>query len=387
MRILFWSEQFWPNIGGAEIIALKLILALSDRGYEFAVVTRKDSPDLPSIDRYKGISIYRFPFWKVLIMTRNLDRLMLIRRQVADLKRKFEPDIVHINGLGPTTLFFHSETKEVCPAPCLITLHQGIKNSSMEMSSLALADWVAGCSEATLDEARKLNPAIRSRSSVIRNGIEQLTVLPSPLPFDPPKLLCLGRLATQKGFDVALTAFASIVDRYPHVRLVLAGDGPERLELERQAQELGIIHAVDFLGWVAPEMIPEIINTSTIVLMPSRWEGLPLVALEVGLMARPIVATPVDGLTEVIEHQRTGVLVEPEDSVGFSEAIEQLLDNPERAKNIGHEARRRIRRVFSFERHVNAYNSLYRKLNKEQYPIDTGSSPESPDCSTHINRR
>lgn len=116
-------------------------------------------------------------------------------------------------------------------------------------------------------------PEIATRSSFIYKGRNAPTLTPKPLPIEAPKFLCLGRLDIQKGFDVGLTAFVSLVDRYTHVLLVLAGDGPKRLSLEQQTKELGIIHAVDFLGWVSPAVVPEIINASTIVLMPSRWEG------------------------------------------------------------------------------------------------------------------
>ena len=112
MRILFWSELFWPYMGGAEIFASKLLLALRQRGYEIVVVTRQDTPDLPLKDQYKGITVYRLPFWQAL-MERNLDRLIAVRRQMADLKHHFAPDLVHLHGFGPTSFFFHLETAHV----------------------------------------------------------------------------------------------------------------------------------------------------------------------------------------------------------------------------------------------------------------------------------
>src|SRR5215510_15920185 len=112
MRVLFWSELFWPYIGGAEIVATKLILALQERGHEFLVVTRQDFPDLPAQDRYKGIPITRFPFWTTLVNTDHhvADRVMAVRRQVAELKRAFAPDLAHLHGFGPTSAFFHLDT-------------------------------------------------------------------------------------------------------------------------------------------------------------------------------------------------------------------------------------------------------------------------------------
>jgi len=153
-----------------------------------------------------------------------------------------------------------------------------------------------------------------------------------------------------------------IARRYPRARLVIAGDGPARTELERQASDRHLSHAVEFVGWVAPDRVPDLINHSTIVLMPSREDSFPLVALEAGALARPIVATRVGGLPEIIQHQETGLLVEKEDSNGLAQAISFLLGHPEAAVSMGQAAQRRIEVAFSWEKHVDAYDTLYRRL-------------------------
>src|SRR5262249_3612688 len=178
--------------------------------------------------------------------------------------------------------------------------------------TLRNAVWVVGCSEAILLRGQQFVPEIIPRSSVIYNARKEPSLLPGPLPSKAPRVLCLGRLAPEKGFDLALTAFAAVIERHPHARLLIAGDGPARSDLERQAGQSGLGRAVDFVGWVAPDQIPALLNGATAVVIPSRQEGLPLVAVEAALMARPVVATRVGGLPEAIVHQQTGVLVEPE---------------------------------------------------------------------------
>src|SRR5438093_12924190 len=120
---------------------------------------------------------------------------------------------------------------------------------------LRVADWVTGKAAAVLAQARQFAPEITSRSSVIHNGLEVPALLPQPLPTDAPRLLCLGRLAFQKGFDVALTAFASITDHFPRASLIVAGDGPERSSLEHRVAELGLANVVQFMGWVSPHEV------------------------------------------------------------------------------------------------------------------------------------
>jgi len=332
------------------------------------VITLKEYSDRPEEDNYKGIPVFRLPFWTA-IANGDVDLSMHLRQRVTKLKREFSHDLLHIFFLGPSILF-HFQTLDVRPAPLLVSMDSAFPKRNIESDSLASrtlrsADWITCVSSAKLTEARRLIPEIAPRSSFIYKGRKAPTLTSKPLPIEAPKFLCLGRLDIQKGFDVALTAFASLVDRYPHVRLVLAGDGPKRSVLEQQAQELGIIHAVDFLGWVAPELVPELINDSMIVLMPSRWEGLPQVAMEAALMARPVVATRVDGVPEIVLHGQTGLLIESEDSSALAEAIESLLVHPEVAVEMGQAARMHVKKKFSWDHYVKAYDTLYRKLISE----------------------
>lgn len=366
MRVLLWSESFWPNIGGVEVFNMRLVLAMRERGHECIVVTRHDSPDLPQEDRYEGVPVHRFPLWSAL-MSRDIDQLTMVRRQVADLKRAFAPDLIHIHGFGPTCSLFHLETTKAYPTTLLVTLANderpafAIKRELMARL-LRSANWVNGVSTETLMQARQMVPEIIPRSSVIYYGMDVPSLLPAPLPFEAPRLLCLGRLAPQKGFDLALTAFTSLIARFPGAQMVIAGDGPEQTKLKQQIAELGLTERVERVGWVAPDEVPALINTATMVVMPSRWEGLPLVALQASVMARPIVATRVGGLPEVVVHQETGLVVEPEDCVGLAEVVAFLLEHPQVAVQMGQAGRRRVQEVFGWQRCIDAYDALYKKL-------------------------
>jgi len=374
MRVLFWSETFWPRVGGVENLAAKLLPALQHRGYEFIVVSW-GTPDLPREQLYEGIPVYRFPFFSGLAAG-NLDPLMETSAHVAKLKRDFGPDLVHINSYGRSVLF-HLITANTHPAPMLLTLHQALPNEPVGRETLLgkilqTVDWVTACSAAVLDHTGELVRDIIPRSSLIYNALEVPTFDPQPISFDPPRLLCLGRLVPEKGFDLALTAFTTILDRFPGARLVMAGDGPERERLQQQMIHLGLVNSVEFVGRVPPETVAHLIDESTLVVIPSRLEGFGLVALEAALMARPVVATHVGGLPEVVVHEQTGFLVESENSHALAEAIALLLNNPATAKKFGQAARSRAEEVFSWERHVSAYDALYRRLgNYERRVVST----------------
>jgi len=368
VRVLYWTQLFWPYIGGVEVLATKFLPAMRERGYEFAVVTSHGSLNLPDEAEYRGIRIYRFPF-QTALAGGNVDKLMTALQGVVRLKRAFRPDLIHINFSDPS-IFFNFHSSAAYPAPVLIAIRVALPNGhtsgqpdTLLGQTFRAADWITANSAAMLADARRLVPEIVHRSSVIYNGLSMPDVPVMPLPFLPPLLLCLGRLVEDKGFDVALRAFAALVGRFPQLRLIIAGDGPARLALERQAFDLGLSSVVQFAGWVVPERVPELINGATIVVIPSRWqEAFSLVALQAAQMARPVVGTRVGGLPEVIVHGQTGLLVENEDTHALAEAIAYLLDNPQAATEMGLAGRRRAQGLFSWESHINAYDELYKRL-------------------------
>ena len=126
---------------------------------------------------------------------------------------------------------------------------------------------------------------------------------------------------------------------------------------------MGIDAHVDFVGWVDPAKIPELINAATVVVVPSRWEeAFGLVALEAAQMARPVVGTRVGGLPEVVRDGETGLVVPKEDPVALADAMIRLLADPRRATAMGQNARRRALEHFGWEHFLDAYDALYRRL-------------------------
>jgi len=367
MRVLFWTANFWPNIGGVGILASQLLPALRQRGHEFVVITPRTSPALPCKELYRGTPIYRFPFWEAMI---DVDRLTEIQHEIVGIERAFRPDLVHIYATNRSNFLYHLALSG-CSVPLLVTLHGRWQEQADDLvkRTLHAAQWVVGCSSAILIEGRRLVPAIRPRSSVVRNSVMQPSLDPAPLPFRAPRLVCLGRLSSVKGFDLAVTAFASVVNRFPRARLCIAGDGPERTRLEGLAAQKGVAGSVEFAGRVDPSAVPSLINSATIVVVPSRQEAFGLVALEAAWMGRPAVVSCVDGLPDLIVHHQTGLLVEKENSKALAEGILFLLEHPEEAVKMGEAARQRAIERYDWESHVDAYDRLYKNLARGE---DTG---------------
>jgi len=368
MRLVFLNEAFWPAIGGIEVLSRKALVALQSRGYETTVITSFAGDDLPERDEVDGIQVYRLPFRRAL-GGRDLEAIVRCRNELSRLKGHLRPDVIQLNFSGPSGYFLLAAESAVDPPFVMAVRHSldgDISGETIVGRLLRSADWVTGNSVATLEGARRVAPDIESRSSVILNAMEAPPVGPRPLSFDPPELLCLGRIVYEKGFHVAVEAFQRIHRRFPRARLTIAGDGPERGALHEQVSRLGLERAVRFTGWIRPERVPAVIGEASIVLVPSREESFGLVALEAGLMGRPVVASRVGGLPEVVSHLETGLTVPADDADAMAEAAIRLLDDPQLAGRLGGAARIRGLNTFAFERYVDQYDALYRRLADRQ---------------------
>lgn len=361
-RILFWCSRFRPHIGGIPLLCAGVLAALRARGYELVVITQHDRPDLPAQDLLGDTPVYRLPFWQALERYDGAQMHALLR-QVTAIKRDFRPDLVHVFHIGPEA-FFELQTRAAAPCPLVCSAHSMYPDAiftgeTVVRHILRSAAGIAACSGATRRQILQALPDLAPHTSVIHSAVAAPTLPAGPAPPGAARLLCVGRLIEEKGFDLALAALAMVRAAQPDVALVIAGDGPARAALEAQARTLDLAGAVTFTGWVDPDAVPALMRAATIVLMPSRTEGLPLVSLQAAWMARPLIAAHVGGLPEVVLHGRTGLLVAPDTSAALAEAILQLLREPERAAAMGTAAQDHVARAFSWQHCIDAYEHMY----------------------------
>lgn len=148
-------------------------------------------------------------------------------------------------------------------------------------------------------------------------------------------LLFVGRLRIRKGVEVLLHAIHRLRERYPDLRLRVAGSGEHRENLERVAQNLDLDLFVEFLGACSPDEVPDLMARSRALVVPSIYEGMPLVVLEAMAAGLPVVASRVSGIPEVVQDGESGWLVPPEDIGALAEALQEILENPEEARRRG----------------------------------------------------
>jgi glycosyltransferase involved in cell wall biosynthesis len=366
VRILFWTELYWPHIGGIEVKSHHLALALQARGHEVAVITSHGSLALPDRANHDGIEIRRYPFLEALAGKR-LDLLAVARKGVQEFKRDFRPDLTQVFFTDPSVIF-HWMTQSASKAPTIVAVPialDGLRSGdgTLLMRTLKQASWIVATSHAMLSDVIALAPEVEQRCSVIHNSLDPPKLPSSPLPFNPPVLLCVGRVVREKGFDLAIQSLPEILRKFPSARLRIAGDGPLRADLRDDAAALGIAKSVEFLGWVDPVEVPRWIDRSTLVLVPSRWrEAFGNIALQAMQMGRPVVAAATGGLPEVVDHEGTGLLTPVEDAAALSRAVLRLLGDHGLAKRLGYAGKLAAATRFSFDDYVGQHELLYAKL-------------------------
>ena len=204
---------------------------------------------------------------------------------------------------------------------------------------------------------------------VIRNGIDLAKYPavaadrrpPAGLPLGRRLVLCVGRLERQKGLDWLLRTAPQWLARLPDCDLVLAGKGPDQSRMQRLAQRLGIADRVCFAGW--RNDVPEILAASELLVLPSRWEGMPNVVLEAMASRRPVLATKVEGVSELLGVEDEAQTVNWGDSQGLVAKLVRLLSDRPLALELGEKNRRRAEQEFSIDRVVAAYEALWSDLN------------------------
>jgi glycosyltransferase involved in cell wall biosynthesis len=244
---------------------------------------------------------------------------------------------------------------------------------------LAVERWLARRTD------RLLTVSAQVRRELLELGIgtpEQLVVVPLGLDLDPflavgaagdgelrralgiepaaPVVAVVARLVPIKAHEVFFGAAAIVSARRRDVRFPVVGDGERRAELEALVTRLGLAGSVRFLGWRGD--LPAIYREADVVVLTSRNEGSPVSLIEAMAAGRPVVATRVGGVPDLVEDGVNGCLVDPDRPAAVAEAVLALLDDPDRRHALGQAGRKRVHPAFSAERLLRDVDALYAAL-------------------------
>lgn len=175
---------------------------------------------------------------------------------------------------------------------------------------------------------------------------------------DTEFLICsVGRMVWQKGFEFLINAIPEVIRVIPNAKFMFVGDGPLRGKLGALSEELGVRDRIVFAGF--RNDINDILSAIDLLVVPSLLEGFPMIILEAMAIAKPIIATNIDGITEQIIDGENGNLVSPRDHSALAEAILRLIQDKELSIKLGVSARKKVEQEFSVEKMVAETEKVY----------------------------
>lgn len=370
MNILHWGDGFWPRIGGIETLTVQFIKKMQQRGHRYLVLAQKDKSTWLDEETYQDIQIRRLDF-DTAIVKQQFFLIKEINKTVQNILHSFKPDVIHLHTAHGASALIFFMLRKLFNVPILLTAHghyQCPQNSEifpLAKMVLTAPDYISCVSNSVMQVIKEHSPELQHKMCFIHNSLDFPDIAPKPLPFDPPILLCLGRLTFEKGFDTAIKAMSLIIKEFPSAKLIIAGEGIEKQSLINLVNELQLNSCVSFTGRINAEEIYHLINDATAVLMPSTFEAFGLVALETGFLKRPLIGSNTGGIAEIVIDQETGLLVPPGDEHKWYDAIKSLFNNPEYAVNLGEKARQHIDESFQFSSFLDNYEKIYKDLCKD----------------------
>jgi glycosyltransferase involved in cell wall biosynthesis len=199
----------------------------------------------------------------------------------------------------------------------------------------------------------------QARAKKYAHEIEQNLILPKTKPI----VTYIGYLREQKGVKYLIQAIPQILREHSNAYFLIVGPGPQRNELIQLATKMGVAEKTLFIEYIDPEKIPAVYYKSTLIVFPSIWpEPLGRIHLEAYAVEKPVVATNVGGIPEIVQNNVNGLLVPPKDSTKLAEAINTLLADPETCRIMGVEGRKYIETNNSPQRVLNQFLTIYQQV-------------------------
>lgn len=355
---------------GAERVLLELLVELRHSAYPgilgCLVEPQAAEPEVARRARLEGVRVEVFP------TRRGLDRksAACIRAYV----RANGVGLIHCHGYKPNILCGLFTDGRI---PRVSTAHGWAQGSGLKVSlynwldrlALKRMNAVVGVSDALVQQLRTAGIAtglIRKIPNGIRvrgRSLPTAPALPDAVQESASKEVVLGavgRLAPVKGYSYLLTAMQEVAAQYPHCRLIIAGDGPLRQELESLRDRLGLGQIVHFAGFL--ENMEEFFKRIDVFLMPSLSEGLPMALLEAMACGKVCIASEVGGIPEVMTSPDVGILVPPAQPSALAKAVLSVIRDGDGRRMMGEKARQVIVQRFSVERMAADYLEFYGQI-------------------------
>ena len=219
--------------------------------------------------------------------------------------------------------------------------------------SLKSADKIRGVAEYLIAKAKKISPNKKYFNFPTFTDLD-IFLEEKNYRFDP-FILFVGYLQEVKGAKYLIDAFREVSDDFPEFKLVIIGDGSEKEALENKVSGIGLGNKVEFKGKLPLGETKEVMRRCYCLVLPSLSEGLPRVILEAMALAKPVIASNVGGIPDLVKNSRTGFTFSPGNSSELAERLKALLSDKDRAVDMGREGRALVEESFSNKKHNEAY--------------------------------
>lgn len=383
MRILLAPASYAPSVGGVETTVAQLATNLQASGHHVRVITLRCTWRSPPEEVIDGISVCRLPmFFPHALVHRNpatcirttikaVALPILLPWGVLSLTktlRQWRPDVVNLHYVGGQAPYWLL-ARRLRNFPLVVSVHgtdieRDPLTSKMARrvttATLHAAKLVLSNSQYLAKQARKIVPEIEAKIRIVGNGIDPHEVAETAqFSHTHPYVLGLGRFVWKKGFDILLKSFARVAHDHPEWDLLLAGDGVELRPCQELAKSLGLADRVRFLGSVARKEALALICGCDLFVLPSRSEPFGIVLLEAMAAKKPVVATDVGGVSDLILSGDTGLLVPGDSPEALASGIDRLIRDPGLRKDMGTRGYALMTAKFTIDtvvaRHIEAY--------------------------------
>jgi len=221
-------------------------------------------------------------------------------------------------------------------------------------------------SQAFLGDVLSLFPNLAKKSTFIHNGIDVLKIrqIDKQQTSDNSNryILCIATHNEKKAIDVLIRAFALLKDKDERLKLIVVGDGPLRNQHEELSKSLAIKDRIEFVGWKNTADVSMYLNGCEIFVLPSRSEPFGIVIIEAMACQKPVVASAVGGIPEIIENGKSGVLVEPDNPDALFNALLTVLKDYNLRSSISINGYKRVVECFRYEHTGAKYVGLFSDL-------------------------
>ena len=376
MKILLLNSEYPPVGGGAGNASANIARLLVQMGNEVLVLTSKFG-NLPDDELCDGVRILRGPAFRQFgdRSTAMEQSSFIVGASIRALSliRHFKPDITFaFFGLPSGAVAWL--LKIILGIPYVVSLRGGDVPGFRPYDfwlyhKLAIpflhviwrnASTVVANSKGLRDLATAFDSTIHIL--IVPNGVDLERFSLSRHDWSPPRILSVGRVVYQKGFDLALLALAGLKDLEWEWRI--AGDGPQLPALQAMIQKHNLQKRVHFLGWQTADQLKKQYAEANLFLFPSRHEGMPNAVLEAMASGLPVVATSIAGNEELVVKGETGALVPVEDVAALREALRPFLIQAEMREKMGSAARLRVEQSYPWTRVADEYQSILEKALK-----------------------